>query len=119
MARLDVPVTTIGRAGALLGALGTEVTGDATNNHVMKNTGVEWLTLRNSGASTRTVTISIPKKVDGQTVPARTVTLLANEHKVAGPWPEGTYDQTSGTEQGEMHVDVDHAEVMLQAWRTP
>jgi len=119
MPRVDVPVVTITRAGALLGSLGSEVTGDAANNHTMKNSGVEVLGLRNNGATTRTVTIPTPKTVDGLAIADRTVQLLANEHKIVGPFPEGTYDQASGTEQGQMHIDVDHADVRLQAWRIP
>lgn len=118
MPRVLVPVEQLDRDGVLIGALGTEVTGDASNNHYFKNTGKETLSARNSGATTRTVTIAFGPTVDSKTVPARTITLLANEHKQAGPWPEGLYDQVSGTEQGFCHVDVDHAEVMLQVLKT-
>ena len=117
MARVNVPVVAMSRSGVLLGSLGTEVDGDSVNGHYFENTGKEFLTLRNNAGTTRTVTLKVGATVDGQAVVDPTVTLLANEHKIVGPFPEGIYDQTSGDELGNVQIDVDHADVKLQAWK--
>lgn len=108
MARVNLPLTEITRAGV---AAGAEVTGDATNHHSFSNDGRVFLLVRNSnGASTaRTVTITVPGTVDGQSVTARTVTIAAAASRYIGPFPKAVYG-------GTVLVNVDHAELKLTAY---
>jgi len=93
------------------------VAGDATNHHDMTNTGQEFLVIRNSGASQRTVTLEIPETIDGQAVTNKTFTLEAGETKLAGPFPTPHYNQGTAGEAGKMYFRVSHAELRLQAFK--
>ncbi len=119
MARVQVPVNTIARTGTPVGSGATEVSGDATNNHYMANSGVEWLHVRNSGGTSRTVTLVIGVTVDGAAVVNPTVAVPGNTSRIIGPFPEAFYDQLSGDEQGNLQFNVDHADLKLMAFKLP
>ncbi|WP_435209593.1 hypothetical protein [Streptomyces sp. bgisy034] len=106
MPRVAIPVTQITRAGV---APGTEVNGDATNNHTVANNGRMFLEVRNSGAVSRTVTFRFPGVVDGQSVTPRAVSLAAAAIRRFGPFPTGDYGN-------QLQVDVDNAELKLTAY---
>lgn len=72
------------------------------------NTGVEFLILRNSDASDRTVTIDIPYTVDGQTITDKSIAITAGESRIAGPWPTKFYSQSDQT----VYVDASSAGVV-------
>jgi archaellum component FlaG (FlaF/FlaG flagellin family) len=107
MARVNVPVTEITRAGIVPA---TEVNGDATNNHYIANDGATWLEVRNAGASSRTLTKVINVTIDGNAVTNPTVTLAASAVKKVGPFPIATYGST-------FNFNVDHADIKITAYR--
>lgn len=106
MARVNLPLTEIARAGV---APGAEVNGDAVNNHEFSNDGRVFLLVRNSGAGARTVTFKFQKTVDGQAVTSRAVAMGAGVSRYFGPFPVVDYGSTP-------QVDVEHAELKLTAY---
>lgn len=107
MARVDVPLTQVTRAGV---ANASEVTGDTTNGHSFNNDGRVWLEARNSaGTATRNVTLHLATTVDGQTVADRTIPVPINSTKKVGPFPTDTYGAT-------VTFDVDNAELRLATY---
>jgi hypothetical protein len=107
VARTNVPVTQITRAGV---APGTEVNGDPTNNHVVANNGKMFLEVRNSGSTVaRTVTFRFPGLVDGQSVTPRAVSIPTSASRRFGPFPTDAYSSL-------LQVDVDNAELKLAAY---
>lgn len=103
MPRVNVPVTTASRAGAVLAT----TTGDAVNGHVMINDGRTGIIVKNTGATVaRTVTYRIAQTVDGQAVTPRTATLAVGEQKLFGPFDVNSYG-------GKLEIDVDNAELTL------
>jgi len=109
MPRVDIPVTTITRAGV---APPTETTGVPADGHsVAGNDGKVFLEVRNSGSTvTRTATVLFANTVDGVTVPGKACAVLLSSTKHFGPWPVALYGTT-------LLVDVDNAELRLRAWR--
>ena len=107
MARSAIPTVTSTTKGVILPA---ELTGDATNNHYLQNSGREKVHIRNSnGAATaRTVTIRFNTTVDGQGVTAFAKAIAAGDTQVFGPFDTAIY----GTQ---VQIDVDNAELKLRA----
>lgn len=104
MARVNVPVTVVTRAGLAV----SETTGDTTDHNSFINDGNTILVIRNSGSTVaRTTTIAFGKTVDGQTVTARTVSVNAAATKYVGPFPVDTYGST-------VSIDADNAELKYQ-----
>jgi hypothetical protein len=107
MPRVDVPVTTITRAGV---AAPAEVNGDPTNNHQVTNNGRVFLLVRNSGTTVnRVVTLKLSPTHDGQSVTPRTVSLAQSTSRYIGPFPPSDYGDL-------LLVDVDNAELKLSAF---
>jgi len=119
MARAELPITTLSRDGILLADATVETDGDPTDGHYVKLDDRPTLLFRNAGASTRTVTLAYGMTVDGQTVPARTIELTSGQMKGGGDWPESLFGQESGECKGCLTIDVDHADVKLQAIKQP
>lgn len=108
MPRVAIPVTQITRAGI---APATEVTGDATNNHSVANTGDCFILVRNAGATvSRTMTVLYAKTFDGQAVTSRTVVVPISVSRYVGPFPVDMFGAT-------LLVNVDNAELRLSAYR--
>lgn len=108
MARTNVPVTEITRAGV---APANPITGDPTNNHAVANDGHVVLLIANTGATVaRTATVRVTRTVDGQTPASRTYSIAQSTSRYIGPWPTGDYGTT-------LQVDVDNAELKLSAYR--
>lgn len=114
MTRTNVPVITLTRAG--IDPLASEVTGDATANHSFTNDGATWLQFRNSGASTRTVTLKLGATVDGQAVTSRTISVTTGATIIAGPFRATQYN-VGGAVGGTMEFDVSHADLKLKAFK--
>ncbi|WP_328439361.1 hypothetical protein OHA71_23775 [Streptomyces sp. NBC_00444] len=107
MARTNVPVTQITRAGV---AAPAETNGDPVNQHVVQNNGRVVLLVRNSGTTVdRTITFRFPGLVDGQSVTPRAVALTQSTSRYFGPFPTDEYGSA-------LQVDVDNAELKLTAF---
>ncbi|MER6485761.1 hypothetical protein ABT264_19660 [Streptomyces virginiae] len=104
MPRVVVPVLTADRSGVAV----TQTTGDATNNHTVTNNGRVLIMVENSGATARVVTFNLARKVDGQSVTARTKSLAAGAKELFGPFDPQDYG-------GKLLIDVAHAELKLTA----
>lgn len=75
------------------------------DGHSVVNDGNSYIEIIN-GAVAVVVTIVTPKLVDGLAVADQVVTVPATETRKIGPFPPGTYNQTS-TDAGSIHVDFD------------
>lgn len=88
----------------------------AAGGDVFKNTGHEFLVVRNAnGASTRTVTFAITQVVDGITPAGKAVTLALSTTRMIGPFPPEIYNNSDG------NVSVTYsdsaADITVQAMR--
>ncbi|MEU8334799.1 hypothetical protein [Micromonospora tulbaghiae] len=108
MPRVNVPVTTITRAGV---APAAEVNGDAAQNHVLSNDGRTFLLVRNAnGSSTaRTLTVIIQGAIDGFAPAPRTYSIAAGASRYIGPFDTVAYGSL-------MQINVDNAELKLSAY---
>lgn len=91
MARTEIPVTTIARAGV---EPVTQTDSDATNGMlVASNNGRVFVEIESADAGPQDVDFLISVLVDGQTVVPRTVTIPAGETRLVGPFPQSDYNQ--------------------------
>ncbi len=115
MARAEIVVTTITRAGALAVA----VTGAATG-HKVKNDGRTFLLVSNSDAAVaRTITIQTPRKILDLDVAELTVAVPALTTVPIGLLPTDTFNQPA--EAGYAYVDYEagqEAKFSVRAYRT-
>lgn len=112
MARVNVPVTQITRAGE---APPAEVNGDATNGHDFTNDGKTFLLVRNAdGTAAHTVTIVTPGTVDGLAIADRAVSIPLSQSRYIGPFPPAVYGV-----DGRVQADVTSAQLKLSALRLP
>lgn len=90
------------------GATVTVTAGDASNGNQFTWTGRELLIMRNSGAGTRTFTLTSVADPYGRSGTITTENILTGVTKVIGPLNE-FWRQTDGY----VYVDVSHAEVLI------
>lgn len=102
MARTVINPAQFARTGTAL----TPVAGDVANGNAIPNDGATGLVVKNTGASSRVLTVTITEKVDGQTVPPKTVTIAAGATVGVGPFPQETYG-------ARVLVNVDNAELTI------
>lgn len=107
MARVNVPVISITRAGVDDAA---PVPGDTTDQHAVDNSGDMWIEVDNVGVSSHTLSALFPHTVDGVTVDPKTWTIPAGERRRIGPFPIRFYGST-------LQLDVDSSELELSAYR--
>ena len=121
MPRVDIPVADVVRTGTAIGSAGSEVTGDSSQNHIITNTGDVFVIARNSAAtSTRNVTpVRAQNAIDGVTVTDNAVAVPISSSKILGPFQPSIYNNLSGADIGKMYLNVDHADLKLQAFRVP
>jgi hypothetical protein len=115
MANTNLPIAEISRAGVAQ----TQVTGVPANHHTFNNDGKIFVeaTNSNTGSTARTVSLTIQKTVDGVTPAVKTVSIAAGATKKIGPFPTDVYNIRGGADDGLIYIDVDNAELLLQAWR--
>lgn len=97
MARSQIPVTTITRAGA---TPPSQTTADATNNHYIEgtdNTGEWFLEVISSDAGSQSVTVVANPNLssDGLTVSNLSITIAAGVTRLCGPFKPNTFKQPS------------------------
>lgn len=104
MARTAVTVTAVDRTGTI--ALPALAAMDAVNNNNVANNGRVYLDVKNSGASTFTLTIPLPSTDLPDTQPGAALSfsnagvqysLTAGAEVLIGPFPPSVYNQTDGT----------------------
>lgn len=93
MARTDLTVTPLTRAGLSLAAAGTAAIADG---HMFTNNGRRMLRVRNTDSSSKTVTAQIPGTVDGQDIADRQYTIPATTGDVVIPPFPNAYNQADG-----------------------
>ena len=90
MSRIEVPVTTIARAGV---SQATQITA-STLNHYFTNDGTIFIEIESTDAGTQTVTFPIPKLIDGDLVITDLiVSIAASGKKLTGPFKVGIFNQ--------------------------
>jgi hypothetical protein len=107
MPRTAITATQASRAGTVLPAA---TAGDAVNGNSIANDGRVVIIIKNTGASSRTITFTTAKTIDGLTFPVRSETIPAGETQVFGPFPPTDYGTT-------LAFNVDNAELTVQAVR--
>lgn len=95
MARTALTVQQVTRSGLTPSYGAANVDG-----HSVGNAGTEVLHVKTGGTGC-TVTILIPGKVDGQTVPGKAIVIGTSSERLIGPFPPSIYNQASG----EIYVD--------------
>lgn len=91
MPATPVTVTVITRAGV---APATFASSDNTNGNSVPNDGNVWLEFSNTDASSRSVTITVAREVDDQSVTATPHAIPAGEQLRLGPFPPTDYGHT-------------------------
>lgn len=107
MPRTNIVATQASRSGTVLPAA---TAGDAVNGNSVANDGRVVLIVRNTGASSRTITFHTARSVDGLTAPVRSESVPAGETQVFGPFSPNDY----GTM---LAFNVDDAELTVQVLR--
>lgn len=93
MARETLAVQSTARTGLVASYTAATADGHAFDN----STQNVFLHVKNGSGVSTTVTIDMPKTVDGLAVPDRTVTVAAGAHTIIGPFSRDIYNQVSTT----------------------
>ncbi|WP_217235454.1 hypothetical protein [Streptomyces sp. AC555_RSS877] len=107
MPRTAIAATQASRAGTVLPAA---TAGDVTNGNSVTNDGRVVLVVKNTGASSRTITFQTARTVDGLTAPVRSESIPAGETQIFGPFSPNDYGDTLG-------FNVDNAELTVNVIR--
>lgn len=103
MARTAVTPVAISSAGAALGF----VEAPDLELSLINSLGDTALVVQNGSLAPITVTVKIPKTVDGQAVASKVVTVAAGATKVIGPFLRTVYNQADGTVHADVSVTAD------------
>jgi hypothetical protein len=91
MARLQLTVNDITRAGALFPGTYAQTLAIA-DGAKYRNSGREWLRIGNASGGNATITIPIPRLLDGAAVASKSYTLANNSYFYLPPFPTDTYN---------------------------
>jgi hypothetical protein len=106
MPRTSLTVQNCGRLTALTNP--TANTPDAVNGNRFTNTDSNViLYVRNTNASSRTLTIQTVGTVEGEAVPDKTYVLATNTRTVIGPFPRTKYNQTLDSVENQVALNWD------------
>lgn len=98
MARTALAVQVVTRAG-----LNAAYTAANVDGHSIQNDGRMLLHVKN-GATDETVTLKIPRTIDGKAVTNPTVVVTASQDRFIGPFPVEIYNQ-GGADGDVIHID--------------
>lgn len=100
MPRTDLTLHEVSEAGAA-------VTFEAANidGNMVTNRGDVGVLIHNGSAAAITVTIPTPATVGGRAVADDTHTVAAGAYRLIGEWPESTFNQQSGADQGKVYLN--------------
>jgi hypothetical protein len=105
--RTAITATQASRAGTVLPAA---TAGDVTNGNSSPNDGRVVLVVKNTGASTRNITFTTVRSIDGLTAPVRSEAIPAGETHVFGPFDPNDYGTT-------LAYNADNAELTVNVIR--
>lgn len=88
MVAVNIPVKSAVPAGLSMGAM---TAGDATNYNSYVNSGQTLVQVKNTGVSTRALTVVTSKTVSGLAVEDRVLSIPAGETWILGPYDVDTY----------------------------
>lgn len=111
MARTALSVNTLARAGDDIEA---RLSAANVDGHSVPNTGQMFLVVKNTNASTCTVTIQTPKTVDGLAVAEMTFDVAQDEIQIVGLFPTSTFNQSGGVIYADFSAVTD---VSIAAYR--
>lgn len=105
MPRTNIAATQASRSGTVLPAA---TAGDVVNGNSTANDGRVVLIVKNTGASSRTITFTTIVSVDGLTAPVRSESIPAGETQVFGPFSPNDYGPVLGfnADNAELTVNV-------------
>jgi hypothetical protein len=111
MARGAITAHVISRTGLDRSTI-VETTGVVADGHYVTNETGMWIEVRNSNvsATARTVSFRLSGGADGQSIVPKTKVIAAGKTFALGPWPSNMYG-------GQLLIDVDHAELMIAAFK--
>ena len=107
MARVTLTKSTAGGPYAAAGVVLTMTAADASNLNQFVAAGNDLVIAHNTGASTRTITITSSADPYGRTKDITTENILAGEYKVFGPFALTGWVQTDG----KVYLAANNAEV--------
>lgn len=110
MAQTALTKTSVVRAGISCADAALTAADVANGNKFTNSIGRSFILARNSGVTTRTVTVDCPATVDGLAVADLTVSLTSGAEKLIGPFT-ANFHQPSVTNI--VYVSADHAEVLF------
>ena len=90
MARIELTVYDITRTGKSLNDFDVAIT--AATGAQYRNSGREWVRLLNLSGVSATLTVPIPRTVDGAAVASKTWTIVNNDYFYLPPFPTDSYN---------------------------
>jgi hypothetical protein len=87
-----MPVTVLTVATITRAGLASALAAANADGSLLPNTGQEFLTIANASAEAVTVSAAITRQVDGQTPPARSISVPAGATRHFGPFPTVEYN---------------------------
>jgi hypothetical protein len=103
MPRVEIPVQTITRLSV---APGTQVDGDATNDHyIADNDGRVFVEVVSTAIATESVIFETPYTLDALDLENQTVYVGPSATRLAGPWPTSTFNQTGSGDENKLFLN--------------
>lgn len=90
MARTELTVNEITRTGGYMNAMSEAVT--AANGAQFRNSGREWIRIGNTTGGNVTITVSIPRLVDGAAIASKTWVIVTATYLYLPPFPTDIYN---------------------------
>lgn len=109
MARTALTIKVPTSSGVIIIGGSADVAGDVANGNSFQNDGSVIMTLRNTGGSTRTLTIQTPLSIDGIVVPPVVLSVPTAATKICAPLPVRLFNQSDGS----VWINASHAELLI------
>ena len=99
-------VTIIPQAAKATGVVATFTTLNSSDDFKIANTGQLFLYVKETAASTPTLTIDTPLIVGGLAVSNQAIAFAANDEKIIGPFPPHLYGDTLSITSSSGNLDL-------------
>ncbi len=114
MARTPIPVVTIPIGGSIADLQAQGVASDTANNHTLQGSGdVELYGFNGSAGPVQVTVVSTPSPTLGRSGDIVATPVATVGKMVAGPFPGGGFNQTTGVDAGKVQVDVDTTDAAM------